>query len=112
VLGVLEQRAAWPWWRRSFAHWPQPVRVGFLLACCGLGALAFSAGEWLLRMVSVTPKTMPGLALMRMPMELLSALGHALPQSWLYEGAILCTVLYAMLFGFGAAAYRLLYLHR
>jgi hypothetical protein len=33
VLAEIERRAALPWWRRSFNHWPVPVRAGFVAAC-------------------------------------------------------------------------------
>src|SRR5476649_1202935 len=44
VLAELERRAALPWWRRSFAHWPLPARAGFLVICAALIGLAFVGG--------------------------------------------------------------------
>src|SRR6185437_10884347 len=36
VLEELQRRAALPWWRRSFAHWPSAARAGFVLVCLAL----------------------------------------------------------------------------
>jgi hypothetical protein len=40
----------------------------------------------------------------------MASLVRAVPPTWLYEGAAVGAVLYALLFGLGAAAYRTLYL--
>ena len=42
VFAELERRAALPWWRRSFAHWPLPARSAFLVICIALIAFAFA----------------------------------------------------------------------
>jgi hypothetical protein len=39
------------------------------------------------------------------------SLVHAIPVSWLYEGAAVAALLYVTLFALGAAAYRALYLN-
>src|ERR1700689_4787557 len=44
VWNELARRAALPWWRRSFAHWPGPARAVFLAVCIGLSALTFVGG--------------------------------------------------------------------
>src|SRR5712672_3854389 len=44
VFGELERRAALPWWRRSFAHWPLLARAGFLVICGALISAAFLGG--------------------------------------------------------------------
>ena len=36
VLGELARRAAQPWWRRNFGHWPTLARAGFVTACLAL----------------------------------------------------------------------------
>ena len=33
VLREVERRATLPWWRRSFGHWPVPVRAAFVAGC-------------------------------------------------------------------------------
>ncbi len=39
----LQRRAALPWWRRSFAHWPSAARAGFVLVCLALIGWCFWA---------------------------------------------------------------------
>ena len=46
VLGEIERREARPWWRLSFAHWPELARAGFVLACGGLIWLSTLTGIW------------------------------------------------------------------
>ena len=42
--------------------------------------------------------------------NLAAVIARLSPPHWLYEGAAVCGVLYAVLFGLGAVVYRLLYL--
>ena len=46
VFAELERRAALPWWRRSFAHWPRAARALFLLASAGLVKITLLAAGW------------------------------------------------------------------
>jgi len=87
VLGELARRAAQPWWRRSFGHWPAFARAGFIVTC---GALAASITGAL--------------------GNLAASLANTIPPTWLLLGLAAAALLYACLFGLGAAAYRLLYL--
>jgi hypothetical protein len=109
VIGELERRAALPWWRRSFAHWPLAARSLFVVICASLvlGALGGSAAV----------ANVHSLAWLREAGGLLMSLGyvaallqHATLPSWIYGGIAVCAVLYAVLFGLGAAVYRTLYL--
>ena len=110
VLLELQRRAALPWWRRSFAHWPMTARAGFIAITAMLVGLAFLGSEaaatglnslaWARRMGT----------LMESAGNLATALGRFAPPSWLYGGIAVCTLLYAILFGLGAVAYRTLYL--
>jgi hypothetical protein len=85
VFGELARRMARPWWRRSFAHWPNSARALFFAVCGVLNGLAFiGCGR-------------------------IVALVRAIPPLWLYEGVAMVAVLYAMLFALGAAAYRTLW---
>ena len=93
VFNELKRQAALPWWRRSFMHWPAPARIVFLVICGALAALVFVGGA-------------AAVASLR------SLLARALPVTWLYQGVAVCAVLYAVLFGLGAAVYRTLYLHQ
>jgi hypothetical protein len=118
VFAELERRAALPWWRRSFAHWPLPARAGFLVICIALIALAFAgaaaAMDSLRSLIDSGSLSLSWARAAGMVMEsagsLLAALWHAVPPGLLYGGLALCAVLYTVLFGLGAAVYRTLYL--
>jgi hypothetical protein len=118
VLGGLERRAAQPWWRRSFAHWPLSARMALVVVCIGCTGLEFLGSQWTMATVAaLTPGNAMALfpapqalgllsvatALADVPLRLISPL-------WLYSGLAAGAVLYVMLFGLGAAAYRTLYL--
>lgn len=108
VLGEIRRRAAQPWWQRGFAHWPSFARVAFVVmgivvtAFCSLGSLhAPNLGSVLplaqaMRLVSVAS------ALAAVPTHLVSPL-------WLTAALAAGALLYIMLFGLGAVAYRTLY---
>jgi hypothetical protein len=122
VLAEIARRDALPWWRRSFARWPRPARAVFAVACGSLaaallaaswpfspsgalaGAGARSAGLWL-------PWARSALTLIDVARELDAALVRAMPLDWLYGLLAAAALLYAALFGLGAAAYRTLYLN-
>jgi hypothetical protein len=118
VLDELQRRAALPWWRVSFAHWPAGPRVAFVLVCAVLvgatvlggvsafvgtgsfneiGRIAFSWAQPLLAVIA----SAGGLA---------ALLIRVVPPAWLYGAMMLGALLYVALFGLGAAAYRTLYL--
>jgi hypothetical protein len=118
VLGELERRAALPWWRRSFSHWPVLARAVFLVICAALVKLALVEGAaavggvralhesgalspaWL-RDVTVLGTAAGNLAML---------LARTVPPSWAYQGVAVCAALYVVLFGLGALFYRTLYL--
>jgi predicted anti-sigma-YlaC factor YlaD len=118
VLAELERRAALPWWRRSFAHWPLPARTGFLVICIALIGFAFVGGATAmdgLRSLSDSGALSLSWAreaavLMASAGNLIALLTRAVPPSLLYGGLAVCAALYAALFGLGAAVYRTLYL--
>ncbi len=115
VFGELERRAALPWWRRSFMHWPTPARVAFLVICGALVALVFVGGAAAVANLSflldLSGARQIGV-LMVSAGNLFALLARTLPVTWLYQGIAVCAVLYAVLFGLGAAVYRTLYLHQ
>ena len=118
VCSELERRAARPWWRRSFAHWPPPARAAFLAICSVLTGLAFLGGTAAVSAVRALHESgalFPSWAhqaamLMASAGNLVTLLAHAVPPGWLYEIIAACAVLYAVLFGLGAVVYRTLYL--
>jgi hypothetical protein len=118
VFNELERRAALPWWRRSFVHWPAPARIALLVICGALAALLFVGGaaavaslRSLLESGTVSLSWAREIgALMVSAGNVITLLARTLPVTWLYQGIVVCAVLYAVLFGLGAAVYRTLYL--
>jgi hypothetical protein len=114
VLAELGRRAALPWWRKPFAHWPLAARAAFVLACLGSIQLAVVAVMW----VSAN-----GYGLWTHLMSWMRGLGHltssmaglvgsligVIPPSWLYAAAACAALLYGCLFGLGAIGYHILY---
>jgi hypothetical protein len=110
VIGELARRAALPWWRRSFTHWPLLARAAFLVLCGALVWLAFLGGAAAVAGVdSLTWARQAGVLVMALG-NVAAAIARFSPPHWLYEGAAVCGALYAVLFGLGAIVYRLLYL--
>jgi hypothetical protein len=118
VLGELQRRAALPWWRVSFAHWPAAPRVAFVLVCAALvgatilGGVSAFVGTGSFNEIGrlVFSWAQPLLAVMSSAGGLAALLLRIIPPIWLYGGMALGVVLYVALFGLGAAAYRTLYL--
>lgn len=118
VLGELARRAALPWWRRSFGHWPLSARALFVVICAGLIRLAFLEGAVAVAGVhSLHESGVLPLSWVRDVGVLAAAAGNLMallartaPPSWVYEGIAVCAVLYAVLFGLSAAVYRTLFL--
>jgi hypothetical protein len=109
VNDELRRRAARPWWRRSFTQWPLLTRMAFLATCTGVATLTISQGAWLFLETrsgwTQFPRAFP-LAIG----ALASSIADWIPATWMYVGLGVGAVLYAGLFGLGAAAYRALYL--
>lgn len=110
VLLELQRRAALPWWRRSFGHWPVPARGAFLAFCLALIWVAFIGGALAVAGVSSLSSAQRIAMVMVSAGNLATSLAHIVPPQWLYDGIAICAVLYAVLFGLGAAVYRALYL--
>ncbi|HSZ09667.1 MAG TPA: hypothetical protein VK794_14090 [Steroidobacteraceae bacterium] len=118
VIHELQRRAALPWWRVSFVHWPAAPRVAFVIICIALvaatilgGVSAFVGVGSLSEMAAlVLSWAHPFLAVLSSAGGLAALLVHIIPPLWLYGGLALGIVLYVTLFGLGAAAYRTLYL--
>jgi hypothetical protein len=122
VMAEIERRAALPWWKQGFAHWPMPARAGFILAAGGVAKLALMAVVWILAGVNNVP-FQEAFATQLAWIDTVGVVGHALtdfvsatirgiPPLWLYGGLALVASLYTALFGLGAAAYRTLYAAR
>ena len=118
VIGELERRAALPWWRSSFAHWPLPARSAFLVICGALISLAFIGGDTAVARLHFLHDSgalflswahQAGV-LVGSAANLAALFTRTVPPAWLYAGIAVCAVLYAVLFGLGAAVYHMLYL--
>lgn len=118
VLAQLALRhASAAWWRKGFTQWPLIARVAFLIASFGFIRLALAGVMFVTSFFS--SREAAGSAILHEGADVVSAcvsmgdfLLHAIPPSWLYGAAAAGFLLYAMLFGLGAFAYRTLYLER
>jgi hypothetical protein len=109
VQTELARRAALPWWRLSFGQWPMAARAGFVMVCIGVMALigyvskthhVGAAPLHIAQQASATIASASGFV---------ALLLRNIPSSWLLIGAGI-GILYTLLFGLGAIAYRTLYL--
>ena len=118
VLQQLALDAARPWWLQGFSRWPWLARILFLLVSAGLVLLTYLTTDRLGALSRVLQQTAPANAV-RAGAQAFTNFGHALqtlgemitrniPTAWLYGGAGAGLVLYAALFGLGAAAFRTL----
>lgn len=120
VLAQIARRRMNPGTLRSFRHWPLGARALFLavsfaligIMLAGVAGVPFpapldqlSSGEWL------RPVAIAAAFLQSLPASFaaITALADA-PAAWLTTALAAVALLYAALFGLGAAAYRLLYL--
>ena len=122
VLAEIARRAALPWWRKSFVHWPVAARAVFIVALAGVVKLVLMGGVWVMagfdavqfRAAFATQLGWMegGLAVVRATADFLDILIRNLPPLWLYGGAAVVALAYAALFGLGAAAYKALHARR
>ena len=118
VLAALEQRAALPWWRQSFAHWPVAVRAVFFAASAAIAAvLVWALGGFdLEQSVNTVTTTFAWVDTLRGAVDSLTTfcgiVFRSISPVWIYGGAAAFLALYAALFGLGAAAYRTLIANR
>ena len=122
VLAELERRAALPWWHKSYAYWPLPVRCTFLIGSAGLAKVVLMAVVWVMAGVDSTSFTdafapqfawmQTGVSLFASVREFFAVMLHCIPSLWLYGIVAFVAAMYAALFGLGATAYRLLYANR
>lgn len=117
VLTELTRRAALPWWRRPFAHWPLAARVVFLLACFGAVKLAVAAVMWISANTTVFRLSTPALTWIRSlshvtssMIDLSVSLVGSIPPVLLYSALAVGVLLYGALLGLGAVGYHILYL--
>jgi hypothetical protein len=111
VLAELARRAALPWWRKHFTHWPLAARAAFLLASCGSVTLLWIFTSTDAFRVSTSPPTwIRSLSHVTSSMiDLSVSLIGRIPPGLLYSVLALCVLLYGALLGLGAAGYHILY---
>jgi hypothetical protein len=122
VFAELARRAALPWWRQSFAHWPLPARAVFLLASVALVKLVLMAVVWVMAGFDSAAFTQAVstqfawaqtfVSMGRGVADFCGIMFRSIPPLWLYGTAAFVATMYVALFGLGAAAYRTLYASR
>jgi len=122
VLAAIEARAALPWWRQSFAQWPMPARVAFLISSAAVAKLVLMATVWVMagfdsaQFASAFSAPQAWIGTGSSIVQGISAcagtLYRSIPPLWLYGGLAFVGAMYAALFGLGATAYRTLYANR
>jgi len=113
VMAQVRQRAQRPWWQCSFWDWPLAARLVLLCASIVSGLLGLRVMNWLLspiESVSLTEKLPHSVSWMETLFNAAAAVMHYLPPLWIYGALAILGVMYATLFGLGAAAYRTLYI--
>ena len=117
VRAELERRAALPWWRQSFAHWPMVMRSAFCVLSAGVAASVVAALFLMLRSPAATQAVgdmntqLAWLELVRIIADSAESLYRAIPPLWLYGTLSLIAACYATLIGVSAAAYRAFSVH-
>ena len=121
VQAELARRAALPWWRLGFAHWPLPARAAFVPLAGGIVALVLLfSGRMTAGLDTEARETLAQpISWFESVLTVASAIGNfceiilrSIPPLWLYGGLAFCAAMYAALFGLGTAAYRTLQAHR
>jgi hypothetical protein len=122
VLAELGRRAALPWWRKSFAHWPAAVRAVFFVVA-GLAAALVVGGIFVLGQSTGAHELTAGVstsyAWLTLARDIVAAgaykvksVAATVPALWLYGGAAVLSLCYAAAAAAGAATYRALVIGR
>ncbi len=109
VLGELRRRATLRWWQRSFAHWPTFARAAFVVMAIGMTALLSLGWRYAPDLLSMLPLAQ-AMRLLAAATVLAAAPAHLVSPAWMTAALTAGALLYVMLFGLGAVAYRTLYL--
>jgi hypothetical protein len=122
VLAEIQRRAALPWWRRSFAHWPVAARASFVVLCAVVINFVLSGGVWTLAgLDSAELSTVlaqrfswieTALIVARAITSSVEIMLRNIPSLWLYGGLAFFAAMYAAFFGLGAAAYKAIHAQR
>lgn len=119
VLAELARRQAATGPSRSWASWPAPMRWAFLIVSAGICGLAVAVGMMLFRdgghdlLHSLAGEPVQRLLTFRDALRGATSAGSDLfsliPQTWLYAALGGFFLVYGVLFGIGATAYRTLW---
>jgi hypothetical protein len=110
VLDELALRAALPWWRRNFAQWPMAARAAFVVVCVVLVAFSLTSGLTQHFGAQSWAWAKPAIGAMASIGGVATWVVNLVPPPFIYAALIVGALLYALLFGLGAFAYRTLYL--
>lgn len=118
VLMELNRRAALPWWRKSFAHWPTSIRVIFFVgsavaaAVVVVGLVQLGASNGAEQLATGFAGRFAWVTTSRNIAEAIGSkfllVMRTIPPVWLYSAAGTVAFCYAALGALGAAFYRTL----
>ncbi len=119
VWAAIHAQQSQPWYRQSFVHWPMAARAGFL-ALTGILAAVLIASliQWGGQLDPASALSGPEMLVAKIKgftgaLHTVGSMIHrAIPAHWLYGAAALVAVMYAVLIGIGATAYRTLFFQR
>lgn len=113
VLAEIARRERRPWWQTSFAHWPRPAQLAFVIVSLGFVIAGLEAAIWLTTPLDAAVRAVDLPAEVTWVQTLAAAFATvfaSMPPLWVYLGIAVLAGLYATLFTIGAAAYRTVYL--
>ena len=118
VLAEIERRAALPWWRQSYAHWPVSMRGAFLILSALAAAVLIAGLVLLVRrpeaaiVAGALTERFGAILVLRSlaqaASQTINGVIHVIPSWWLYGALAAIGVCYATVIGVGAAAYRVI----
>jgi len=119
VWAAIHAQQAQPWYRQSFVHWPMAARAVFL-AFTGILAASLIATilQWGGQLDASSALSGPEMIFAKIKgfagglQTVGSMILRAVPANWLYGAAAFVAVMYAVLIGIGATAYRTLFSQR
>lgn len=122
VMGEIARRQALPWWHQSYAYWPNPIKLTFLVLATGVAGVAVLFSMQLLGLVSadsVTQVFSPVVgAYLTLKTACSTVIGLVTPSlsdistTYIYAALAVVGGAYAVMLGLGATAYRVLWQHR
>jgi hypothetical protein len=118
ILAEIERRAALPWWRRSFAHWPAGARAVFLGMCIAVILVTLSlpltaALSTVHAPVTWALHTGATVFLLHTVLGHVGGdLAHSVSPVWLHGAGLGICALYVLFAGLCATTYRTLYVNR